>query len=482
MLRFLSLLCVLTLFACTPKPTEPVEEEVVTAPTPPPPPVDEKLSPCQKFTDAPNPNEAETKYVLYRDQFKLAAPDMDRAFELWQYVYANAPAADGRRNTVYSDGIYFYEYFISQTTDTVQQKQYADRIFEIYEEIDKCYPEGGYVQGRMAFDYYYKYPQRATDMEKWKMFKESMDTDGMKTQDFVLNPMTDLTVRMHNAGEITDEQAKTVVATINARLAKGLQDCQKTRDCDRWTIIKGYVPERLEYFETVRGFYDCQYYVDKYYPEFEANQSDCDVITTVGSRLTFGGCSKNSPEYLRLEQAYRDQKCGGDPGTPSGPISIGYDHLRNARYDEAIESFKQGLEEATDPQKKGQIALLIGKVYYAHKKNFSQGRNWAEQAADYRTNWGEPYILIGRMYASSGPLCGSGRGWNSQVVVWPAIDAWNKAKSVDPSVAGEANKWIRQYSQYMPSKEDIFQRSLNVGDRYTVPCWIQRSTTIRAAN
>ncbi|MEO0874222.1 MAG: hypothetical protein AAFY48_06410, partial [Bacteroidota bacterium] len=58
---------------------------------------------------------------------------------------------------------------------------------------------------------------------------------------------------------------------------------------------------------------------------------------------------------------------------------------------------------------------------------------------------------------------------------------WNKAKRVDASVSGEANKWIREYSQYMPEKGDIFLRNLSVGDSYFVPCWIQRSTTIRAA-
>ena len=89
--------------------------------------------------------------------------------------------------------------------------------------------------------------------------------------------------------------------------------------------------------------------------------------------------------------------------------------------------------------------------------------------------------MIGRLYASSGPLCGPGRGWDSQIVVWPAIDMWNKAKRVDPSVAGEANKWIGRYSKFMPTMEDIFQRGLKVGDTYRVPCWIQENTKIRPA-
>ena len=482
-LRILALLLSLTVFACTPKTVEEVTQTPTEEPTPVvTPQVDKALSPCDKFVDAANPNEAETKYVLYRDQLKLKEPDYQRAYELWQYVYENAPAADGQRNTVYSDGIYFQEYFMSQEQDAAKREPYIARVFEIYDEIDRCYPEGGYIEARKAFDYYYKYPEMVTDKEKYDMFKSSIAKDGMKTNDFVLNPLTDLTVRLHNAGEITDAQARETVTQINDILSKGVADCAKKNDCDRWDIIKNYAPERLEYFESIRGFYDCQYYVDKYYSEFEADPNNCDVIQTIGARLAFGDCAKTSPQYMALEEAYKRNNCGGGTTTGTGVVSQGYECLRNGDYDCAIEKFEQAMNETTDAQKKGKLALLIGKVYYAHKKNFSQGRAWAEKAADFQSGWGEPYILIGRMYASSGPLCGPGTGWDSQVVVWTAIDAWQKAKSVDPSVAGEANKWINQYSRYMPSNEDIFSRSMTKGQSYKVGCWIQRTTTVRPAS
>ena len=88
-------------------------------------------------------------------------------------------------------------------------------------------------------------------------------------------------------------------------------------------------------------------------------------------------------------------------------------------------------------------------------------------------------MLIGKLYASSGPLCGPGTGFDSQVVTWPAIDMFKKAKQVDPSVATEANKLIDTYTQYMPSKEDIFSRTMKEGSTYKVGCWINRNTTVR---
>lgn len=460
------------LVACTPKTTEPVAS---TDPEPEPEPtkVDENLSPCPKFTDAPNPDEAETNYVLYRDF--LRAGDYTKAYELWEKVYAVAPAADGQRNTVLADGIRFNERFISETTDTSQWEPYIDRIFELYDQVQECYPEGGYIQARKAFDLYYKYRWRATKLEIYNMFKESLEIDGEDVQDFVINPFTSLLVEMYFEDKIPMEEAQLYGERIRELVANGVENCEGVM-CDRWAIIESYAPERLEAFETVRGFYDCTYYSDKYYSQFEENQQDCDMIRMVFSRMKWGGCDETNAKLKELIRV-GNQNC-----VEEGPLEKAYEALRNADYDLAVELFESAAAEAEDPEKKGQWLLTVAKIYYAHKRNFSQSRQYARQAAEVRPNWGEPYILIGQLYASSGPLCGPGTGWDSQIVVWPALDAWNRAKRIDPSSASEANKWIGRYAKYMPSKEDVFQRSLSAGQSFRVGCWIQETTTIRTAD
>ncbi|MEL6805577.1 MAG: hypothetical protein AAFO91_17545, partial [Bacteroidota bacterium] len=125
-----------------------------------------------------------------------------------------------------------------------------------------------------------------------------------------------------------------------------------------------------------------------------------------------------------------------------------------------------------------QVLMAIANTQYRMRR-FSSARNTARRAAELKPGWGQPYMLIGRMYASSGPLCGSGTGFDSQRVVWVAIDMWNRAKQVDGSVAGEANRLIGQYRQYLPFRADCFQRGISEGDTYLVPCWIQQSTIVR---
>ena len=362
-----------------------------------------------------------------------------------------------------------------KSKDSVQNEGYIDRIFELYDEIEQCYKQGGYIAGRKAFDLYYKYTHRADREEIYQLFKKSIDEDDLKTQDFVINPFTALLVEMYFDDKIPVAEAKKYQQKIPEIIAHGLEECEGN-GCERWKTIEGYAPARLEAFETVKGFYDCEYYMDKYYQEFLDNPEDCDQIRTVFSRLRWGGCSETEERFQALIKA------GNDNCVEVGALKLAYNALREADYNKAIELFQKASDEEEDLVKKGQYTLIIAKIYDAHLKNFARSRQFARKAAEYNPNWGEPFILIGRLYASSGPLCGPGRGWDSQIVVWPALDMWNRAKRVDPSVAAEANKWIGRYSQYMPSKEDVFQRNLKAGERFRVGCWIQETTTIRTAN
>lgn len=477
-LGLLSLLFILCYWiSCTPKtPAVTEKPETPATPTPPPPPED-KLSPCPKFSDLPyaEADALETDYVVYRRM--LTSGEVPEAFERWKKVYAKAPAADGLRNTVYTDGIYFYEYFLSQTQDSTVIKEYVDEIFNIYDEIERCYPSPtNDSDARKAFDMFYKYPYKGTHREVYALMKKVIDKDGEEMPYYIMNPFGALLVEQHNEKNIDDAEAKKYTEILNTALETQLAEC-KGEACKTYEPITQYLGERLDYFETVKGFYDCAYFTEKYYADYQANPGDCDNVVTVLSRLKFGGCTKeNSTEYNEILNKY-----AADCREPVGGSGC-YSLLQDGNYNEAIDCFNDKAANEADTEKKAKYTLLIAKIYYAHLKNFSQARRYAQDAADIRGNWGDPYLLIGRMYASSGPLCGSGRGWNSQVVVWPALDMWYKAKNIDPAAAGEANKFINQYSRYMPTKEDIFIRNLKVGDSYTVPCWIQRSTQIRSAD
>ncbi len=486
MTRSLSLLascCALFLFilSCTPKAAGPATDSTTSAPKKSttasrPAAAGEELSPCPKFTDARSPDDAETNYVIYRAALK--AKEMDRAMATWRRVYAESPAADGRRPTVYTDGVAFYNNLISQNPD--RKQAYGDTIIMLYEQARECYPGDGYMAGIQAFDSYYTYPGTATDEEIYQLFKESIDTDGAeKLQYFIINPMSRLVVDQHEAKKIDDREAKTVAKALMTRLDKGLEEC-KGADCAAWKTIEAYAPSSLQYFETVKGFYDCSYYVDRYYNDFQENPEDFDVITTAYSRLKWADCGEDLPAFKAVAAAYEANKpeVPASSGTAS-TLRSAYDALKEGDARRAVGLFEQAAEETNDNERKGRYYLTAAKVYYGNLRNFSKAREMARKSAAADGSSGEPYMLIGTLYASSGPLCGPGTGFDSQIVTWPAIDQWQRAKSVEPALAGKANSLINRYTQYMPSKSDIFQRGIKAGDSYTVGCWIQETTRVR---
>ena len=463
------------LVGCTPKVTEPVVKQETTQSTPPP--TDQgAASPCAKFSDAQNPEGVKTAHVLYRDFMKQN--QIDEAIVYWEKAYGSAPAADGYRDYHFLDGVKIQEHLMKSETDATKLKALQNRVFELYEEAADCYPaKQSLYKGLKAFKLYYTYPDAATQEEKYELFKEVIDKDGEKTADFIVNPFTALLLENIVANKISKEEGKKYAQKIFDIVEYGTKNCKNTKECDRWALVSGYAPARLEELEGIENFYPCKYYKDKYTKEYEANPTDCETISLVYSRLKWGKC----PETDALLQKLKPEidRCFPPevtPTTTSGPSCNSL--LREANYSEAIECYEGRAQNSSDPQKSAEYYLTIAKIYYAHLKKYSSSRKYARKALELKPGWGKAHILIGKLYASSGPLCGPGRGFDSQVVTWVAIDEWNKAKK-DSETSAEATKLIGKYYQYMPSKEDIFQRSMKVGDSYTVKCWINQSTKVR---
>jgi tetratricopeptide (TPR) repeat protein len=472
-LVFALLFASLITWQCTPKTTEAAKSSETTTQVKPSKPMVSK-HPCAKFSDSKKGEAALDAHVIYRDY--LRAKDFKNAIPFWRQSFAVAPAADGKRRTHFEDGILIYEHLMEQNSGD-QKKVYLDSILYMFDRMDQCYGDAkGYKDGRIAFNLYYKYRSMASNQEIFDRFTTAIDAFGVDAPAFVVNPFTALLVEMYNNKEIAQDEAVGYAKTVLK-----ITDKNKDNEEEGWPIVLNYAPARLEVFETVKGFFDCEYYQSKYYPDFAEAPTDCDVIETVLSRLKWGGCDENSDEIQALRTAY-EANCRviTTAGTP-GPLRCGRDRLEAGEYKEAIDCYQEYIDNQLDPDKRAKYLLRIAKIYYAHLKDFPKSRQYARLALKERPNWGEPYLVIGKLYASSGPLCGPGRGWDSQIVTWPAIDKFIQAKSVDPSFTAEANKWIATYSKYMPSNEDIFQRQLQKDQSFKVGCWIQETTTIRPA-
>ncbi|NNE28074.1 MAG: hypothetical protein HKN16_00455 [Saprospiraceae bacterium] len=486
MRRLAALLFLATLIACTPK----VVEEIAAPdepPPPPPPPVNQAgLSPCQNWNGLRNQEELMTAHVLYKDNlrlisayeekedFEMAAPLVSEAFAQWKKVFDQAPAADGRRPDHFQDGIYFFDRFYLESEDNGKKQIYVDSIKTLYLQMAECYGDEGFVYGSMGYDFYYRYEGSMDEKEIYNIYKRSMDAYGDKPSDFVIPPFTALLVNGVVNEEIPSDEARKYVERIQMGLEKGIAGCEEKGTCLDWQTINEDVGTRLGYLESVKGFYDQDYYKKKYLFQ-DLNFQDCDQLSSVIGRLRWGGCSLDDPDLKPLIDAYKNN-CykASEPAVTCRSL------LQDGDPKGAADCYLEKAEATSDAEKQAQFYLVVAKIYYGEIKRYSLARQYALKAAKAKQNWGDPYMLIGKLYASSGPLCGPGRGWDSQIVTWPAIDMWTKAKKVDPSVTAEANQLINRYAQFMPAIEQIFQRGYEVGQNFKIPCWIQTTTVIRA--
>ena len=56
------------------------------------------------------------------------------------------------------------------------------------------------------------------------------------------------------------------------------------------------------------------------------------------------------------------------------------------------------------------------------------------------------------------------------------IQDWTK--EIDPSYAEVVDPLMKDYKKYLPTRAELAAKGLKSGSSYTVPCWIQESTTV----
>ena len=433
-------------------------------------------TPCTMFSDLIDGEDIKDEYVIYRNFLKTK--EWDEAYEYWTHAVHKAPGSNGRVKYHFDDGIKIFKHYYDLEKDSLKRLRWIDSINWVYDKRKECFGEEAYLLGRKAFDFYYYFNKDVSNDTIFNLFARAVDIKKEKADYFIINPFTKMLYDRFRKGQIDTMQAKHYANLLVNAIEYGSTHCKVT-DCQAWKMIKDYAPKLLDNFEAIEDFYPCDYYKNKYLKIFEENKDSCDFINLVFRKLKWGKCDLSAPEYAEVVNLH-NTKCYVAPPAP-GPLRQAYNYYNEGKYKEAVKSFEKFVDKTDDIEKKAKYLFLIAKIYYRDLRNFPLARKYALKAAKLKPNWGEPYLLIGKLYASSGPICGPGRGWDSQIVTWPAIDKFQYAKKIDPSVAPEANKMIRAYQKYMPSMEDIFQRGHKVGKTFKVGCWINETTKIRPA-
>ena len=129
-----------------------------------------------------------------------------------------------------------------------------------------------------------------------------------------------------------------------------------------------------------------------------------------------------------------------------------------------------------DNAKKAEMSYAAAGAMFGAKK-YSQVKSYCYKALEFNPEFANAYILLAQAYGSSPRW--SDEGALNRCTYYVVLDKLQRAKSIDPSVAEQANELIRTYSAHLPESQDLFMLGYKKGDRITVGGWIGESTTIR---
>jgi tetratricopeptide (TPR) repeat protein len=295
----------------------------------------------------------------------------------------------------------------------------------------------------------------------------------------VLKPGADIIVYLFMNEKINDEEARRFIATLNEIADYNIENNE--------TYAQYYEYEKALMMQEINKIdemiYDCTYFVNKLKPIYEDNPREVDNLKYIIATLKKQGCEESEPFLMKVEEEYEvyakkyndSLQAVFEANNPSIVAKKCYDE---GDYDCAVEKYQEAIDKEEDKDTKAQYYFAMASIQGRKLNQYSTARVNALKAAELRKAWGRPYMLIGDLYAQSSRSCGND-AYTRGLAVIAAIDKWAYAKTVDQTVADEANRNIAKFSQYLPPQDDAFMMGKKEGETEKVGCWIGENVKLR---
>ena len=393
------------------------------------------------------------------------------AIESWEIVYNECPLATTK---IYTDGIKIMEWRYKREKDKAKKEELFQQLMGVYDQRikymgnHKKYNEA-YILGRKAtMMLKYKKTKKEYRAQAQEMFKKSIASKKANSEVAVLATYMTNTVAMYKGGQVQPEEVVNNYLTVTEYLTKQINAVKKESIKNKLIGVK----ETVEKLFATSGAADCETIEKIFGPKFAENKTNKDWLTMVSKLLTRGACEEAQLSYDVAVSLYEIEP------SASAAFTIGVRNLKNGDPNTASKYITEAIELEEDALLKGKYHYYLALVKQSQGK-LAEARTNARKAIELRTNWGDPYLLIGNLYASSAKNFGT-KEFEHKTAYWAAVDMFVKAKSVDPESAAKANELIAIYSKHFPGTEEIFFEGHKEGDSYSLGGWIGTTTKVRA--
>lgn len=429
----------------------------------------------QPTTVAPEPikqrsEEVTTKCNLNNSLFFEYAKNNNYADALapWEALYADCPELS--RN-IYKYGILIVKWQIENEKDPVKKELLVDKLMGVYDNRIKYFGNDANIPtpriyGLKAIDYITYSKKDPLQKKAYEWLEKSIDGLGFSTDAHFLQYFIILSTEIYKKDPSHADKLISDYIKVDEVLSKNISS-EDTQIAVLYTQVKNSTDALF----IQSGVANCDKLDEIYKKKVEENKGKIDYLNTVINLYKKVKCNASNVYFSAAVYAHKLA-----PTTESA-IACAEMSYTKKDYAKAVEYYENATKLEPENLKKADIQLNIAKIYYSDMKSFSKAREYARSAIEFNPNFGEAYILIGNMYAQSNiyddPVL-------SKTIYWVAVDKFEKARQVDPSIASKATGLVATYSRYFPADNDIFMHpDLEKGKPFTVGGWIGETTICR---
>ena len=201
--------------------------------------------------------------------------------------------------------------------------------------------------------------------------------------------------------------------------------------------------------------------------KIEAHKKDKSYLTTAVSLFSRAGCnsneSHNASKYLfDIEPS------------ATAAMQLAGAAIEGNKLSEASEYLNKAIELAKSSSERIKCYEVLIQLSMK-QNNMAQARNYANKVLAENPNSGQALIVLAQMTANAASSYFPDDKVKQRCVYYLVINKLRRAASVDPKVAGQANRLIATYSRFLPSAQDIFMHpeikkgsTLNIGGESVV--------------
>lgn len=396
---------------------------------------------------------------LYREFYKQK--NFKDAFPHWRWVFRSCPLAS---QNVYIDGVKMVSARIDEAKDAAKKEALIDTLMMVYDQRITYFNREGYVLGRKGTDLYTYRPDKTEQI--YQILKKSVDLSGNKSEGGPLVYYFRSIIGMVDLQKLDKSAIVDGYDQISQIIDHNIKEnAGKAEKLASWENIKGNIESTFEPYAT------CPDLISMYEKKYAESPEDVELLRKITTILERKDCTKEDLFFKATESLHKLE-----PSAQSAFL-MGKLSLQKDQASKAADYMQEAANLFEDSADKIKALEVLASINFS-QRNFSQARTNAQKIIQLNPNYGKAYLLIGDLYAASASMC-TGDDLGGSTVYWVAVDKYQKARSVDPSVEEEASAKISQYSRHYPKASDLFFRDMVEGTSYTVGCWINESTTIR---